>query len=206
MNEFDEKALTWDDNILNIERAKAIADKIKDQVPLNKDMRGFEYGCGTGLLSLNLISALKSITMADSSDGMLQVLRKKIQLQNITNMDVVNMDLVTDENVSEKFDIIFTAMTIHHIEDVPSILSNFYHMLSPNGFLCIADLDKEDGSFHGPEFKGHLGFDRAYLKKLYETTGFENVITESCYAMKRTNDIGETSEYPLFLITGKRGK
>jgi hypothetical protein len=35
MNEFDIKALTWDDNPLFIERSKHIADKIREHVSLN---------------------------------------------------------------------------------------------------------------------------------------------------------------------------
>jgi len=155
MNEFDIKALTWDDNPQFAERSKHIADKIREHVPLTKKMVGFEYGCGTGLISFNLMPYLKSITLADSSDGMLDVLRKKIQKHNVATMEILKTDLIIDKIPDKKFDIIYTALTLHHIEDIKTILARFYKMLNNSAFLSVADLDKEDGSFHGPEFHGH---------------------------------------------------
>lgn len=204
MNEFDIKALTWDDNPLFIERSKYIADKIREHISLNNQMEGFEYGCGTGLISFNLIPYLKSITLADSSDGMLNVLRKKIEKNNITSMAVLKTDLIVDEIPEKKFDIIYTALTLHHIEDIETILKRFYSMLNKSAYLCIADLDKEDGSFHGPEFKGHLGFDRIEMKNLFEEAGFKNIKVDTCYEIKRVNEQNQNVTYPVFLMTGKK--
>jgi ubiquinone/menaquinone biosynthesis C-methylase UbiE len=202
MNEFDIKALTWDNNPLFVERSKNIADKISKHVPLNKKMEAFEYGCGTGLISFNLMPYLKTITLADSSDGMLEVLKQKIQTNNITSMDVLKTDLMVDEIPEKKFDIIYTALTLHHIADVETILKRFYSMLKKSAFLCIADLDTEDGSFHGPEFKGHLGFDRNEMKKLFESAGFKNIKVETCYEIRREQN--PNAVYPVFLMTGEK--
>ena len=204
MNEFDLKALTWDDNPLFIERSKHIADKIRELVSLNTQMEGFEYGCGTGLISFNLMPYMKSITLADSSDGMLDVLRNKIQKNNISSMDVLKTDLIVDPIPKKKFDILFTALTLHHIADVETILKRFYSMLKISAFLCIADLDKEDGSFHGPEFKGHLGFDRDEMKKYFEMAGFKNIRVETCYEIKRVTEQNQNLNYPVFLMTGEK--
>ncbi len=35
------------------------------------------------------------------------------------------------------------------------IIDSFSKMLNPLGYICIADLDEEDGSFHGDGFNGH---------------------------------------------------
>jgi ubiquinone/menaquinone biosynthesis C-methylase UbiE len=204
MNEFDIKALTWDDNPLFIERSKHIADKIREHVSLTKEMEGFEYGCGTGLISFNLIQYLKSITLADSSDGMLAVLIDKIHKHGVTTMDVLKTDLIVDKIPENKFDIIYTALTLHHIADVETILKKFYTMLKNSAFLSIADLDTEDGSFHGPDFKGHLGFDRDEMKKLFESAGFKNIKVETCYEIKRVNEQNQNLSYPVFLMTGEK--
>ena len=183
MNEFDIKALTWDNNPLFVERSKHIADKIREHVPLNKEMEGFEYGCGTGLISFNLLPYLKTITLADSSDGMLEVLKQKIQKNNIISMNVLKTDLMVNEIPEKKFDIIYTALTLHHITDIETILKRFYTMLKKSAFLCIADLDEEDGSFHGPDFTGHKGFNREAMKKLFKETGFKNIKVDTCYTI-----------------------
>ncbi len=204
MNEFDTKALTWDDNPLNIDRSKAIAEKIREMIPLQPKMNGFEYGCGTGLISQNLMPFLNTITLADSSEGMLNMLKQKIQQEKITTMAVLKTDLISDELPTQKFDLIYTAMTIHHIMDVNLILSKFYKMLNPSGVLCVIDLDIEDGSFHGSGFSGHLGFSRENMKNMFEKNGFTNVQSETCYEIVRKNEEGQTQSFPLFLMAGKK--
>jgi len=204
MNEFDIKALTWDDNPQFAERSKHIADKICEHVSLNKEMDGFEYGCGTGLISFNLMPYLKSITLADSSDGMLNVLRNKIRKNYVTSMEVLKTDLIIDDIPEKKFDIIYTALTLHHIEDIETILARFYKMLNNSAFLCVAELDKEDGSFHGPDFHGHKGFDRDEMKNLFERAGFKNVRVDTCYEIKRITEQNQNVSYPVFLMTGEK--
>ena len=204
MNEFDIKALTWDDNPLFIERSKHIADKILEHVSLNKEMEAFEYGCGTGLVSFNLLPYLKSITLADSSDGMLEVLNKKIQKYSVTSMDVIKTDLIVDDIPEKKFDLLYTALTLHHIEDIEAILTKFYMMLKKSAFLCIADLDKEEGSFHDNNFTGHKGFDRDEMKQYFKNAGFKNIKVNTCYSIIRPTEQGQQVSYPVFLMTGEK--
>ncbi len=204
INDFDVKALTWDDNPLNIDRAKAIADRIKFKISFNKEMNGFEYGCGTGLLSLNLLPYLKTITAVDSSEGMLNILKQKISKHQITNLKVVKTDLLKENIIPEKFDIIYTAMTMHHIIDLHLMFDKFYAMLNNKGFLAIADLDKEDGSFHGDDFVGHNGFDRDELELVFRNSGFKNINSETCYQINRKNDKGIIKSYPIFLMIGRK--
>ena len=39
-------------------------------------------------------------------------------------------------------------MAMHHVEDTAHFLKTLYDHLNPGGFIAVADLDKEDGSFH----------------------------------------------------------
>jgi ubiquinone/menaquinone biosynthesis C-methylase UbiE len=202
MNEFDSKALTWDDNPSFIERSKSIAASIRQHIPLNNKMDAFEYGCGTGVLSLNLLPDLRSVMMADSSIGMLEVLKGKVKASGIINMEVVRTDLSFDNIPDKKFDVIYTAMTMHHIDDLDAIFAKFYVMLKPAGFLCIADLDKEDGSFHGPDFTGHKGFDRSEMKDHFSACGLKKINVDTCYEIRREPDLSKA--YPVFLMTGQK--
>ena len=78
MNEFDQKASQWDAKPVRVERALAMADGIRAALPLSSSLTALEYGCGTGLVSFELQSQLGHITLADSSSGMLAVVREKI--------------------------------------------------------------------------------------------------------------------------------
>ncbi|MBP7496277.1 MAG: class I SAM-dependent methyltransferase [Bacteroidales bacterium] len=204
MNEFDLKALTWDSNPMFIKRSKRISERIIAKIPLNIEMEAIEFGCGTGLISFNLIPFIKSITLADNSEGMLNVLNKKIKDYNIQNMEVIKTDLLEESLINNKYDLIYTVLALHHIEDVDNVLSKFYNMQKENSYLCIADLDEEDGNFHGENFAGHKGFSRIDLQNKLEIAGYKNIDVETCYEIKRKSEQGIENTYPVFLMTAEK--
>jgi ubiquinone/menaquinone biosynthesis C-methylase UbiE len=97
-------------------------------------------------------------------------------------------------------------MTLHHIPDTQLILNQFYELLNPGGYLCVADLDKEDGSFHGQDVDDvHKGFDRKELASLTEKLGFTNIDLSTAYKMEREiNDHGESKLFPIFLMVAQK--
>ena len=201
MTNFDKKAATWDQNPHTIERASAITAAMQRRLPLQGRMRGFEYGCGTGALSFILSPLLERITLADTSEGMLEGLKSKISDSSVTNMTPLLLDLTQEEPPAGMgFDLIYTAMTLHHIADTARILRVFNSMLAPGGYLCISDLDEEDGTFHSGDFDGHHGFDRQKLQSELEEAGFADIGFETCYTIRKERD-DVTDEYPVFLMT-----
>lgn len=201
MADFDNKAKNWDGVPGRAERANAVAAAIREQVRLSKTMTALEYGCGTGLLSFALQRELGAITLADSSTGMLEVLKEKIARGGIINMASLRLDLAADPLPAERFNLVYTLMTLHHIPDTAKILASFYSLLQPGGVLCICDLDKEDGSFHSHEdaFDGHNGFDRKELGKELEKAGFNKVRFTTCYTLMK-----DGRPYPLFLFVAEK--
>ncbi|MBN2010583.1 class I SAM-dependent methyltransferase [candidate division KSB1 bacterium] len=200
-NSFDEKAKHWDDDPMKLKRAAAIADGIRSKITIKPQMKALEYGCGTGLLSFQFQTELSHITLADSSDGMLEVLEHKIAVHNIENMTPIKLDLLTDPLPSKRFSVIYTMMTLHHVADIDAILKKFYQLLEDDGVVCIADLDKEDGSFHGHGFDGHHGFDRTELGEKARNVGFRDVDFMDVFQIHRDNS-GSIKNYSIFLMTG----
>lgn len=193
MNDFDTRAATWDDEA-KVRRAEAVAAGIRKAVPLNRSMTALEYGAGTGLLSFCLRDALGPITLADSSTGMLAVAREKIAAANATDMRIVDLDLMRDAVPSDRYDLVFSMMTLHHVPDVARGLAAFNELLSAGGYLCIADLDAEDGSFHGPDVDVHHGFERNALRAALEKAGFVDIGIDDCWTVAH----GERT-YSVFL-------
>ena len=203
MNEFDQKAQGWDDRPDHVERAQAVAAAIKAAVLLSPQMRALEYGCGTGLLSFALQPYLGHMTLADSSSGMLAVLRDKIAAAKIQNMMPLQLDLMIDPLPVERFPLIYTLMTLHHVADSDRVLRAFYELLDPQGYLCVADLDKEDGSFHTSEFHGPHGFDREELAALARSIGFTDIRFTTAYHMTREVQ-GTPKDFPIFLMVARK--
>jgi ubiquinone/menaquinone biosynthesis C-methylase UbiE len=200
---FDQRAKDWDANPARVERARSVAQAIRKSVALTRKTSALEYGCGTGLLSFALHQDLGQITLADSSAGMLAVLREKIASAQVENLTPLLLDLASDPLPAERFDLLYTLMTLHHIPDTDSILASFHALLNSSGALCIADLDKEDGSFHGPGFDGHNGFDRAQLAENLAKIGFKNITSTIIYHVPKEVN-GQPKTYPLFLLTAQK--
>lgn len=202
-NIFDSRARSWDSNPVHRERSGAIAAKMLEMIPVNNRMRALEYGAGTGILGSMLAPHFKEIVLMDSSEEMVEVMKEKISDNSIENLNPVVGNLEKEEYVGEQFDLIYSQMVFHHINDVGFLLGKLYKILKPGGYIAIADLYKEDGSFHGEGFSGHNGFDVGILQSTLESCNFSNVKTEPCFIMKKSVD-NQIREYPLFLMVGKR--
>ena len=198
-NRFDASAATWDDDPAKVERARAVADAILREVKLDPAMRALELGAGTGLLGFMLRPSIGELTLADVSDGMLAVAAAKIAAAGDPRVRAVRLDLVADPLPAERFDLVFSLMTLHHIPDTDAVLRRLHDVLAPSGTLCIADLDAEDGSFHGAGFDGHHGFDRVRLGAQARAAGFATVAFTTAYVMRKASG-GVERSYPIFLL------
>jgi len=198
---FDKDAKDWDKDPKKVERAKIFAKEINDFIKPNEVMKAMEFGCGTGLLSYELKEAFHSITLVDNSQGMIEVLQEKIKNDGIKNFTPIYSNLLEEDLNQNDFDVIYTLMTLHHIIDLDKILQIFNSMLKSNGYFCIADLVKEDGSFHSDSstFNGHNGFDKDELSAILLKNGFEMKSYKICTESEREID-GKIKKYPLFLM------
>jgi ubiquinone/menaquinone biosynthesis C-methylase UbiE len=204
MTNFDERAKDWDTDPMKVHRAKTVAEAIRNAIPLTADMSALEYGCGTGLLSFALQPHLGQITLADTSLGMLNVLTEKIAASGVANMYPVRLDLSVDPLPTQRFDLTYSLMTLHHIEDPKGILKKFHALLKPSGWLCVSDLDREDGTFHTDGTTDvHLGFERGELQKWVEEAGFSSVKFSTAYEIKKDID-GVEKTFPVFLLTARK--
>lgn len=203
MSEFDAKARDWDKNQRYFDRSEAVANAILQLIPLHEGMKALEYGSGTALLSFALKDKFSEITLMDNSSEMTKVTEEKIVVQQVLNMKPLFFDM-EHEDYSGRFDVIYNQMVMHHVNDIGAMLSKFYNLLNPGGYLAIADLYAEDGSFHGAGFNGHLGFEVEQLAGQLKGIGFGNIQHSQVYSIAKTDEEGNVSEFPIFLLTASK--
>ena len=202
-SDFDAKASTWDADPAKVDRARRVAEAIARDVPDLTRRSVLDYGAGTGLLGFHLLPRASRVTFADVSKGMLAVVEEKISRMSASNVDAVLLDLTRDPPPARRFGLLATLMALHHVPDVDGILRAFHSTLEPGGVLCIADLDREDGSFHGPGVDVHPGFDRPALEGQIRAVGFGPVrFSTPCDVRKEVG--GEVRTYPIFLAIAAR--
>ncbi len=204
MNEFDIKAVGWDQDPMHIERSKSVANGIIDIIPHSSDMTALEYGSGTGITSFFLKDHFKEITMMDNSAEMVNVMNKNILKSSVQNLKAVLFDLEKNQWKGNKFDLIITQMVLHHISDYKSVLGKFSIMLTHGGYIAIADLYSEDGSFHGENFKGHKGFDIRILSSEIRSLGFNIVSAKKCFSINKEIPGTGIKRFDLFLLIAKK--
>jgi tRNA (cmo5U34)-methyltransferase len=204
MNEFDIKAAGWDQNPMHWDRSVAIVKELLRQVPVRKEMTAMEFGAGTGITSFLLKDHIKEITMLDSSAEMVKIMQEKVKAENTKNLRPLLFDLENEDWTADKFDLLITQMVLHHITDLDNIFTKFYKVINPGGYLAIADLFTEDGSFHGEGFTGHNGFDIDTLADRLRKHGFGNISGRKCFVINKKISETELQQFDVFLLVGFR--
>lgn len=205
-NIFDNRAAAWDDKPRRAKLAADVARAICDTVKITPGMDILDFGCGTGLLTLQFPPLARSVTGIDSSKGMLAVLEEKIREQGLKNVTARCIDVEKGELPDGTYDLIVSSMTFHHIRDVQPVLAILSSLLKPAGTLAIADLDSDNGKFHDtPEGVSHNGFDRCIMKKHFERAGFVRIRNRTAAIVQKESASGELRAFTVFLMTGMKG-
>lgn len=195
---FNEKAKTWDADEMIKKLSSAVGASILEHIHLNEQMNVMDFGAGTGLISSHVAPLVNKIIAVDISEAMLDKLIAKPELHGKVEAVCQN---ILEKPLSEKFDLIMSAMAMHHVEDTGKLMQTFADLLKPGAQIALADLDKEDGSFHPADVQGvyHSGFERDDLQALLETQGFKDIHFFTAHTVEKEN-----KEYPIFLVTATR--
>lgn len=203
--DFDSEAASWDEKPGRVKLAADIAGAIIKEIPLNANMDVLDFGCGTGLLSLQLQPFVRSITGVDSAQGMIDVLTQKIEKKNLTNVRTLFFDMSRGDVLEGRYHLIVSSMTLHHVNEIKNILDQFYHVALPSGYVCLADLDSEGGLFHSDNIGVmHFGFDRERVGQLLIEVGFDQVRHRTAATVMKPVHDGKMVEFSVFLVTGRR--
>lgn len=163
-------------------------------------MRVLDYGAGTGLLAEELAGSVGTLTLAEPSEGMRAQAAAKVADGRLpATTRIWPLDLTRDLAPDERFDVVVSVLTLHHIHAVSEVLRGLCAMLEPGGQLCIVDLEEEDGTFHDADFDGHHGFAADVLTGLLHDAGLEEVTVDRLDVL-----IKDEQPYPRFLAIARR--
>ncbi len=195
---FADKAQDFDTMDVPQQLSAGIGRTILERVELRPDMRVMDFGAGTGLLTSHVAPRVGRVTAVDVSASMLERLAAKEELRD--RVEVVCQDIL-DCPLDLRFDLIVSAMAMHHVEDTAQLLARFWDHLEPGARVALADLDAEDGDFHPADIQGvyHAGFERPHVQSLLEAQGFVDIELVTAVTVRK-ND----KPYPVFLATATR--
>lgn len=191
---FKEKAQDWDVNEMVQALSSGIGAALKANVVFNDTQWVMDFGAGTGLITAQIAHMVKQVTAVDVSQAMLDKLMAKADLHGKVEAVCQN---ILEQPLGTCFELIVSAMAMHHVADTDKLLARFAEHLKSGGKIALADLDEEDGSFHPAEAEGvyHAGFNREAFRSLLSRHNFIDIRFVTAHTVVK----GEKS-YPVFLV------
>jgi len=203
---FDQRAETWDNAPRRVRLARDVMNALERQLPVNAGWNVLEAGAGTGLVTIPLSRKVGKITAIDTSREMLKELEKKCLESAITNITTCHSGIteaLDSACIHPPFDCVVSSMMLHHLPDTSAAVRAMASLLSPGGYIAIADLNSEDGFFHDDgNTDVHHGFRRSSITALLENSGFSDITTGTAARIGKTNRAGIDKTYTVFLATG----
>ncbi|USB32322.1 class I SAM-dependent methyltransferase [Paenibacillus sp. YPG26] len=181
-----------------IEIATMAANAIREYFDNGKVKSGIDFGCGTGLVGLNLLDDLGHIVFLDTSANMLELVDHKLTASGIQNAETVCFDFEAGLSSDLHADYIFMAQVLLHIRDVEPVLSRLYEVLNPGGHLIIVDFDLNEQVASDIV---HNGFDQSSLKSLMTKIGFTTAASKTIYTGSK---IFMNQDASMFLLDAEK--
>ncbi len=187
-----------------IKRSEKLVEFIFDNLPVSKNWKVLDFGCGTGITALMFSPNVSCVVGTDLSKGMLEVFKEKIEKNKVKNIKIYNKDILKSPLAEKDFDLIITSMTFHHIENIKKALEILKNYLKSGGYIVISDLEKEDGSFHSDNTDvKHFGFSEEEIKSFIKNSGLEDIKFQTLYEISKERD-GKIRKYPVFIALARK--
>ncbi|QDM01225.1 class I SAM-dependent methyltransferase [Aliarcobacter butzleri] len=202
MSRFDERAKDWDKKQTTLDKSDACINHLKEKIDFSNIKNILDYGCGTGLIAFNLVEKNNEVLGLDNSYGMIEEFNKKVREKNLSNIKAKKHNILEEDLPKNSFDLIVISMSLHHIEDIDMFFKKSFEALKNDGYICVNDLDKEDGSFHAKhnnEGVYHFGFSKDELVKTAKKIGFSDSSFDIVYIFEREN-----GNFPIFNFIAKK--
>jgi ubiquinone/menaquinone biosynthesis C-methylase UbiE len=94
-----------------------------------------EVAAGTGLMTAAIAPRVRQVIATDYSDPMLAVLRERLKVAGLSNVEAARRDIYTLGYPAASFDAVVAANVLHLVPDLERALDALLHVLRPRGTL-----------------------------------------------------------------------
>ena len=109
---------------------------MKQMLPELEGKTILDLGCGEGGMSQYFAEkGAKKVVGIDVSSNMIASANVQNKHQNVQYLQLAMEELPT---LTEKFDIVFSSLAFHYIEDFDLLIKNISNLLNPNGILLFS--------------------------------------------------------------------
>ena len=185
---FDKYAKVWNSYSFVQENIKNFIKFINEKNYLNKNVTIMDFGCGTGILGINLINNVKKVIFLDSSKEMIKQVQIGLKKKDVLNYEIIEGEI--NDYKGDKIDLILVTNVLNYIDDINNVINKFSNILKKGGKVLVVDLIETSEDISNT----HNGFKPENVVKLFENNGFNNVKYENFY------DLNIWKSYKQFIV------
>ena len=109
---------------------------MKELLPELTGKSVLDLGCGYGANCVGFIkNGASCVVGVDISQNMLSAAKKNYAHKNI---EYINMSMVDIPKLDKRFDLIYSSLAFHYIEDFEKLCKDIYRLLNENGILLFS--------------------------------------------------------------------
>ncbi len=188
--------MKWDSKLYD-DRHNFVAEYGKgllEYIPNSPNLHILDLGCGTGVLTNQLLAYSDYVIGVDSSVDMIEKAKSQYDNINFYVCDALNLPF------KNEFDVVFSNAVFHWISDHNSLAQSIYNALKSNGVLIcefgangnISTIDKAfktSCTEYGYEYKSKFNFPTSeQFKKVLANNGFS---VDEIYSFDRLTPLSD---------------
>lgn len=97
-----------------------------------------DYGCGTGITTIELAQDVKKVYAIDTSSEMIKVAQIKAENNGISNIEFDVSDIFNEQFQENSFDVVMAFNILCYLKDLNKMLDQVYKLLKPDGVFISA--------------------------------------------------------------------
>lgn len=159
-----------------------------------------DFGCGTGVLTVELARWARHVTAIDRSGSALGKAKAEATRQGLSNITFLEADLHALPLPGASVDLVVVSQSLHHVDSIEHVLAEGARLLKPGGRMVVLELlPHEEAWVLARLGHQHLGFDPETVRAAMEAVGIE---PQQAFPAPRD----AASPFKAFLLTGTRAR
>lgn len=157
-----------------------------------------DFGCGTGVLSVELARWARRVTAIDRSGSALAQAKERADREGLKNIEFLEADLHALPLPTGKKDLVVISQSLHHVDQHERVLAEAARILKPLGRVVVLELLPHDEQWVKSRLGHlHLGFQPEPLIAAMKAVGLHN-------AQLTPAPRDAASPFKAFLLTAQR--
>lgn len=157
-----------------------------------------DFGCGTGVLTVEIARWARKVTAIDRSASALEQASARAERQGLENVTFLEADLAKLPLATGKKDLVVISQSLHHVADPEAVLAEAARILKPSGRLVVLELMPHEETWVRERLgHAHLGLAPDALQAQLALAGFKSI---------QFTPYGRdgSSPFRVYLLTGVR--